>query len=68
MSSIRLNGKIWHICIDLQDQKLINQLCGFMRIKSHVHSLGLIDSKIDIDSMGLICKVLEDASVSKKEK
>lgn len=30
-----------------------------MKIKPHIHSLGLVDSKIDVDSMGIICKVLE---------
>jgi hypothetical protein len=59
MSAIRINGKIWHICIDMHDPKLLNQLCSFMRIKPQIHSLGLIDSKIDLESMGIICKVLE---------
>lgn len=58
MSSLRLNGKIWHICIDIQDPKILNQLCSFMKIKPHIHSLGLVDSKIDTESMQIICRVL----------
>lgn len=68
MSAIRLNGKIWHICLDLQDQKLLNTLCTYMKIKPHLHSLGLIDSNIDQESMAIICKVLEESSSSNQKK
>lgn len=68
LSSVRLNGKIWHICIDLRDEKLLNQLCSYMKIKPQIHSLGLVDSKIDGESMGIICKVLEENSIAKKDK
>ena len=47
MNSIRTNGKIWHLCIDIQDPKIISQICTFLKIKPHIHSFGLIDSKID---------------------
>lgn len=69
MSAIRLNGKIWHIALDLQDPKLVSTLCSYMKIKPQLHSLGLVDSKIDGESMGFICRVLEESgSNSKKEK
>lgn len=66
LNAVRLNGKIWHICLDLRDEKLLNQLCSFMKIKPQIHSLGLIDSKIDFESMGIVCKVLEENSIAKK--
>lgn len=59
INAVRLNGKIFHICIDLQDQRLVSQLCSYMKIKPHLHSLALIDSKIDAESMGIIVRVLE---------
>ena len=67
LNSIRINGKIWHICLDVQDPKQLNTLCGYMKIKPQIHSLGLIDSNIDQDSMAIICKVLEDSSVPSKK-
>ena len=37
-----------------------------MKIKPQLHSLGLVDSQIDLESMKLICNVLEESSLGKK--
>ncbi len=67
LNSIRLNPKIYHIGLDLQDTKNMHTLASYLKIKPHIHSFEPVDSKIDAESMGFICHALESSQVKKDQ-
>jgi len=46
LNTLRVNGKIYHMQMDWQDEKMLNTFCSYLKIKPHIRSLGPVDSRI----------------------
>jgi hypothetical protein len=58
LNTIRVNGKIFHMQMDWQDEKMLSVFCSYLKIKPHLRSLGPVDSRITLESMETIGQVL----------
>jgi hypothetical protein len=66
LNTLRVNGKIFHMQMDWQDEKMLTTFCTYLKIKPHLRSLGPVDSKITSEAIEVICQVLETKE-SKKD-
>jgi Ran GTPase-activating protein (RanGAP) involved in mRNA processing and transport len=66
LNTLRVNGKIFHMQMDWQDEKMLATFCSYLKIKPHIRSLGPVDSKISPEAMEIIAQVLETKE-SKKD-
>lgn len=58
LNTLRVNGKIFHMQMDWQDEKMLTTFCSYLKIKPHLRSLGPVDSKISLEAMEIIGQIL----------
>ena len=58
LNTVRVNGKIYHMQMDWQDDKMLYTFCTYLKLKPHLRSIGPVDSKITLEAMDIIGQIL----------